>query len=553
MRRFASAAALLLSVGLFPATSSAAPPEPARAVPSVSPRIVLGSAFVTRPCPEDFAPNADADCGFIRVPEDRTRPHSRMIKVAAAVVHSSAAQVAPEPILVLPGGPSAPAIQPFYLQSYFENAEWAAGHDIVLVDTRGTGSSSPRLACPEMDQAEVDHFYAEPYVGSAAHRIIGGALRECRQHLVRRGIDPAAYTTRASVADLEALRAALGVTQWNLLAVSADGVLGMSYVREHPTSIRATIVDSGLSPQMVATLDYDRGVSMQLDAVFRGCAANRACRSRYPHLRRAFMALVNRLQRHPQVIRIPDFRPHPVSIVVDGAGAYADAMFAIFPGNRFAHDEILRLIDDMWRESHGELAAIYRRFLGVGPITIEHASDFISLGKTMSYECHDVTSFTTRRDLRRAARALPVFAERYLGSSFDLGHSFGNPRSPAGCRIWRVGRAAPEQHQPVASDVPTLVLAGEFDLGVPPYIVRQIDDELTRSTYVEFPASGHLQLASFNRGSDCARSIAQAFLASPTNPPDTSCVDALPEFDFTPRPSRRPSAVERRGAVPQRW
>jgi hypothetical protein len=273
---------------------------------------------------------------------------------------------------------------------------------------------------------------------------------------------------------------------------------------------------------------------MELDEVFRGCAANRACRSRYPHLRRAFMGLVSRLEKHPRVIRLPDFRPHPVSVVIDGAGVYTDAMFGIFPGNRFAPDEIPGLIDDMWRESHGKLDAVYRRFLGTGPATNQHDGQFISLGKTMSYECHDVTAFTTHRDLRQAARDLPMYAARYLGSSFDLGHYFANPRSPAGCRIWRVGRAAPEQHEPVASDVPTLVLAGQFDLGVSPYVVRQIDDQLTRSTYVEFPAGPHLQLASFNVARDCARAIAAEFLRSPLVPPDTSCVDDLPAYDFTP-------------------
>ena len=535
MRRLASAVALLLAAAICPSASSATPPEPE------PPRVVLGSAFVARPCPDGFVPkNVEADCGFIRVPEDRSRPDSRLIKVAAAVVRSTAAQVAAEPILLLPGGPSAGAIAPFYYSNYFRKSTWASDHDLVLVDTRGTGTSTPRLGCPEVDRAEVDFFYARPYVGSAAHRIIGGALRECRRHLVRRGIDPAAYTTSASVADLEALRASLGVTQWNLLAISADGVLGMSYVREHPESIRSTIVDSGLSPQMVGSLDYDLGVSKELDAIFRGCAANRACRSRYPHLRRAFMTLVTRLGRHPRVLRLADFRPHPVRLVIDGAGVYTDALFGIFPGNRFASDEIPGLIDQMWRASHGELVAVYRELLGTGPVTNERSDDIFALGRTMSYECHDVTNFLTGRDLRQAARALPMFAERYLGRSFDLGHFYANPRSPAGCRIWRVGRADPAQHEPVASDVPTLVLAGEFDTGVPPYIVRQVDDRLTRSTYVEFPASAHLQLASFNTGSRCARSIAAAFLRTPSERPDTSCVEGLPAYDFTPpRPPRR--------------
>ena len=38
------------------------------------------------------------------------------------------------------------------------------------------------------------------------------------------------------------------------------------------------------------------------------------------------------------------------------------------------------------------------------------------------------------------------------------------------------------------------------------------------ATYVEFPAAPHIQLANYN----------------PTKRPDTSCVAALPPFDFTP-------------------
>jgi hypothetical protein len=59
----------------------------------------------------------------------------------------------------------------------------------------------------------------------------------------------------------------------------------------------------------------------------------------------------------------------------------------------------------------------------------------------------------------------------------------------------------------VTSRIPTLVLAGEYDIGVPPYIVRQVVKGLSRSHYYEFPGSAHLQLASFANASDCARSI----------------------------------------------
>ena len=36
---------------------------------------------------------------------------------------------------------------------YFGGAPYARDRDVVLVDTRGTGLSQPRLGCPEFDRA----------------------------------------------------------------------------------------------------------------------------------------------------------------------------------------------------------------------------------------------------------------------------------------------------------------------------------------------------------------------------------------------------------------
>jgi pimeloyl-ACP methyl ester carboxylesterase len=86
----------------------------------------------------------------------------------------------------------------------------------------------------------------------------------------------------------------------------------------------------------------------------------------------------------------------------------------------------------------------------------------------------------------------------------------------------------------VHSSIPTLVLAGEYDIGVPPFIVRQIPPALPRSFYYEFPAAPHIQLANDNPVSSCARSITDQFLNAPTTRPNSSCIRSLPPFDFTP-------------------
>jgi hypothetical protein len=63
---------------------------------------------------------------------------------------------------------------------------------------------------------------------------------------------------------------------------------------------------------------------------------------------------------------------------------------------------------------------------------------------------------------------------------------------------------------------------------------RQIPATVPRSFFYEFPAAPHIQLASFNPVSSCARSITDQFLRAPGRRPDSGCIASLPQFDFTP-------------------
>jgi pimeloyl-ACP methyl ester carboxylesterase len=490
------------------------------------------TVFQVAPCPPDiFPPSARVDCGFVTVPENRARPTGRRITVAAAVMRAPSPHPKADPIVFLDGGPSFGAISSFAVDDYFGGAAYTRDRDVVLVDTRGTGLSEPRLGCPEFDRANVSAFYSRPFVGSSNVADYTRAIRACRDRLTAAGIDLAAYNTAESAADLEALRQALGYRQWNLFALSADGVLGLTYMRLFPDRIRSAVVDSGQSPQHLWTLDYYRGLNELLERVFAGCAINAACNAAYPNIRGVFFDLVRRLQAHPVAVPIPDFQPRPVTVRVDGLDFYLSALFGIFPGNEFAPDAIRPLLSEIWRSAHGELSQVYQERLGTGPATSDTDS-FLAQGKTMSYGCRDLVGFITQAHLRQAARDLPGLAPLFLDPDYELPNAA--PVSPAGCRLWKVGVADPTQHQPVRSSIPTLVLAGEYDSGVPPLIVRQIPPTLRRSFFYEFPAAPHIQLANSNPVSSCARSIADQFLNAPTRRPDSSCIRSLPPFDFTP-------------------
>lgn len=527
-------AAVFISLGSLASLVVGVGPGPADGTPRQAP------AFHAKPCPDGvFPPGRDVDCGFVVVPEDRRQPDGRLIRVYAAIVHATSPDPG-EPIVFVDGGPSFGAISPFALGGYF--ADWATAddHDLVLIDTRGTGISHPRLGCRELDRAEVLSFYAGRFVNDKAPRIYGHALDQCWERYSSRGIDLSDYNTWESAADLEALRRALGIDRWNLLAISADGPLGLTYMRRFPGGIRSAIIDSGSAPNDVWALDYHVGAVQILNRVFAGCKANPACRSAYPGIRRLFERKARQLNRNPVLIDIPRMRPEPVRLRINGASIYSDAISRIYPGDIDFPPSMGEAIHYAWRVAHGHLWRRYQRLLGVGPIENPHENDFFAGGKTMSWVCRDFVPFITHQQREEAAAAAPAFGRRFLRHGFDLAGGYNDPRSPAGCRHWPVGRAGHQQHELVESAIPTLVLANRFDLGVPPRMVKRMLPGLSHRTYVELPAGAHLSLAIFTRGSRCARRIATAFLASPGVPPDTSCVARLPRVDFSPKVRRRP-------------
>jgi pimeloyl-ACP methyl ester carboxylesterase len=77
---------------------------------------------------------------------------------------------------------------------------------------------------------------------------------------------------------------------------------------------------------------------------------------------------------------------------------------------------------------------------------------------------------------------------------------------------------------PVVSDVPTLILAGEYDPLTPPRYARIAGRTLRNSDWFQFPAMGH----NLQRSSPCAHEMMMEFLANPALTPDASCIAEMP-------------------------
>ena len=156
-----------------------------------------------------------AELGKLWVPENRSKSAGRLIQLAFVRLKSTAANPQP-PIVFLAGGPGVPGIGMARVPIYFRLFERLQGiADVILVDQRGTGLSTPNLQCPKTNTPLPAEMWE---TREKAAQALTGLVRSCAEHWSAQGVDLTAYNTNASADDLEDLRRALGVERLSLLA-----------------------------------------------------------------------------------------------------------------------------------------------------------------------------------------------------------------------------------------------------------------------------------------------------------------------------------------------
>jgi pimeloyl-ACP methyl ester carboxylesterase len=133
-----------------------------------------------------------------------------------------------------------------------------------------------------------------------------------------------------------------------------------------------------------------------------------------------------------------------------------------------------------------------------------------------SVECNEEAPFEDFSNVVANAQALEIPELAYGTISF-MAQQF------ATCEFWPSGRAREIESRPVVSDIPTLVMAGNYDFQTPVSWNRSAFVNLSNSYYVQFPASGHGVIAQ----SQCAKDVARAFIDTPFVQPDSGCTADL--------------------------
>jgi len=238
-----------------------------------------------------------AELGKLWVPENRSKSAGRLIQLALVRLKSTSAKPQP-PIVFLAGGPGVPGIGMARVPIYFQLFERLQGiADVILLDQRGTGLSTPSLQCAKTNTPLPADMWE---TREKAAQALTGLVRSCAEHWSTQGVDVTAYNTNASADDLEDLRRALGVERLSLLGHSYGTSLALAAIRRHGEHFNRVILASVQGPDQDLTLPIV--AEFGLKRLARLAADDASVNGEVPDLISALQKSLARLEQQPAEI-----------------------------------------------------------------------------------------------------------------------------------------------------------------------------------------------------------------------------------------------------------
>jgi pimeloyl-ACP methyl ester carboxylesterase len=427
------------------------------------------------------------ECGYVAVPENRADKTNKTIKVFVAVVRSNLPNKIAEPMMVLAGGPGeiASAGGTVFKQLFPQ-------FDLVLVDQRGIGLSRPALACPEYSQVSAE--------ANATANQAQQALIACGTRLKAQGIDLTAYNATESAADINDIRVALGFDRVVLFGVSYGTRLAQEVMRSYPKGIKAVVLDSVIPAQADRPAESPRWIEESLKKIFEACAVDLSCNSRYPNLEKALNELVVQLNN----------KPLKVSFAGTTSDLNGDSFLGLVVGSQYFATSIEELPRMVFALAKGNTEILNGSFV---EMFTQAVSEGITFGAFFTHECRGEIAFSSIANLRATYALFPR-----LMSVVGTMPSVSSESGFAVCQAWGLTAPSARENEVVVSDIPTLLMGGEFDPVTPSRLLPLVAAGLKNSTIVEIKGQAHAVWFT-----PCGFRLMNLFITNPAAKLDTSC------------------------------
>ena len=383
------------------------------------------------------------------------------------------------PIIYLAGGPGASGIQAGSsgLFGYFRSL--LALGDVILLDQRGTGQSSPGVRCNQEFSVPTDRVLDRPTF-AAVWRDQAAA---CADELRARGVDLDEYNTEQSADDIELLRAALGVDQIVVVGYSYGTHLALSYIRRHGSRVARAVLHGVEGPDH--TLKLPSNVQRSLEVIDSLSGDPSSLGIRVTGFLDLLGLALQALAAQPESVMVGE------TLVVIGEFD-ARLLIANAIGDR----------DDIEQLPNAVNAVLAGGWGLVAPSILQLKQTQFNLGMTFAMDC--ASGATPARLARIAAEA----------STTILGDAINFP-FPEICQGWNVPELGDGFRGPVTSDVPVLFVSGSVDGRTPPSNALEVASGFPNGRHLLVERAGHDRLAD-----PAAVTVILRFLRGETNLPE---------------------------------
>lgn len=393
-------------------------------------------------------------CGNYTVFENRKTKQGRKLDLNLIVVPAINSSGAKSPVFYFDGGPGIAATKNVDFFSAKENP-YRQNHDIVLVDIRGTGGSNPLHCLSLQYKRSLQEHFEEMYPAEA--------VKSCFDSLSALA-DLSQYTTTNIVMDIEEVRQWLGYKKIIAFGLSYGTRLTQEYMRRFPASVETAVLWSPTSTGSRMPLYHAPFAEATLQKLFNDCKNDPFCGKAYPELKKDFVSLMRRMQNNPVTIQ------------------NADSVIITLPWHAFQtkirsqmyQPYTLRQLPFIITEA---AKGAWQPFLELFPQENKFDS-FSAEGLYLSISCAEDVPFITKKETKRLAK------NTFMGN-------YRVAQQKRACANWVKGEIPADFLQPVRSDIPVLILAGDWDPVTPVSVAREVAGFLPNSQLVVIPHMSH--------------------------------------------------------------
>ncbi|HET9274440.1 MAG TPA: alpha/beta fold hydrolase [Gemmatimonadales bacterium] len=374
----------------------------------------------------------------------------------------SRSRVAKSPIVFFMGGPGVPAsligrIPPYW--TLFDRL--SDERDVILLDQRGTGLSTPSLSCPAGPPPEPGLFRSNAALREALRvtyaRCLGGHSAD--------GAAPQLFTVEAVARDVDVIRRQLGARRVSLLGFSFGTRLALRYIQDFPERVDQVVLQGILGPEdgvrLPSTMDSI------LARVSRAAARDSTARALVPDLSAAIGERVSALRYAPVQVTVPGAGADSVRLTIG-----AEGFLAIVTG-RLGDPRLPALLASL-RDGDTRLLGIF-----AGSTYRDLASGGGSLFGILMY----CSATGSEGRFRRASLEAPG---SLLGEVFD-----NLPTAPGFCRDVGLDPGRAEDLPAQLIPGPALLVSGSLDDRTPPANAERARVYFARSRTVLVENGGH--------------------------------------------------------------